>query len=154
MTVIVLCVLLILCCCLLASCYAFIVYALYVISWQIRNLGERREWVSFVSLFEPGDSCIECSRIHPHRVRWWGSTVKISFLFAQKLNWVIWAMQDKCRPKLKSQRWFWAKGVKNLYGRRVHGIWRTQHLESRWEVEHRKQRKGLWRSQSYKAQER
>jgi hypothetical protein len=43
MVVIILCILLTLCCCMLASSYAFIIYTAYVISWQIRNLGERRE---------------------------------------------------------------------------------------------------------------
>jgi hypothetical protein len=43
MAVIFLCILLTLCYCMLASCYAFIIYAAYVISWKIRNLGERRE---------------------------------------------------------------------------------------------------------------
>jgi cell division septal protein FtsQ len=41
MVVIFLCILLTLCCCMLAFCYVFIIYVAYVISWQIRNLGER-----------------------------------------------------------------------------------------------------------------
>ena len=76
MAAIILCVLLILCCCMLASFYAFLLYAAYVISYQVRNLRSDK-WVSIVSLFEPGDSCIECSRVLPHRVRWRGLTVKL-----------------------------------------------------------------------------
>jgi hypothetical protein len=40
MDVFVFCVLLILCCCILASFYAFLLYAAYVIAWQVRNLRE------------------------------------------------------------------------------------------------------------------
>jgi len=51
-------VLLMLCFYLLASFYAYLLYAAYVIAYQVRNLRER---VSIVSLLRPEDSCIECS---------------------------------------------------------------------------------------------
>ena len=56
-------VLLILCFCLLASFYAYLLYAAYVIAYQVRNL---REWVSIGSLFGqeiPASSAVEYLRI-------------------------------------------------------------------------------------------
>ena len=56
-------VLLMLCFCLLASFYAYLLYAAYVIAYQVRNL---REWVSIVLCLDqeiPALSAVEYLRI-------------------------------------------------------------------------------------------
>ena len=54
------------------SCDAFALYLLCMWFHVSKMKSEReREWGSIVSLSEPGDSCIDCSWIHPHRVCWW-----------------------------------------------------------------------------------
>jgi hypothetical protein len=52
-------------------CFWLCIFFEYVVhvSSGFKLKSERRELVSIVSLSESGDSCIECSRIHPHRVR-------------------------------------------------------------------------------------
>ena len=56
----------------LFSCYAFALYMLCMRFHVSELKSEReREWGSFVSLSEPGDSCKVCSRIHPQGVCWW-----------------------------------------------------------------------------------
>ena len=61
-----LCVLLILCLCMFASFYDYLLYAAYVIAYQVRNL---REWASEFQLFLclgqeiPASSAVEYLRI-------------------------------------------------------------------------------------------
>jgi hypothetical protein len=92
------------------------------------------EWVSIVSLSESGDSCKECSWIHPQRVRWWRLSSWNFILIRLEVVLGYWSRARWVRRQKEGVSVVnLSRGIWRLL-QEVRGVRRIQHLESRWTI--------------------
>ena len=108
-------------------------YVVRMISCVKIEVWEEVEWVTIVSLSEPGDSCKVCSWIHPQGVRWWRLGSLTFVLTHPEVEVGCWgrarsAQAEEEEVSVVNLR----KGDWRLLLQEVRRVRRTQHLRSCW----------------------